>query len=256
MPQVQSKVLLTSVFLLAATPAFAGDACRSAKDLVRLGQSFYGDNPELTNVITPNIKLAFKGINGAQTPTAILYRYEGKEDILPVVDGELTGLEKTANWSKNGEMCRMNGDEIAPKTQGNSVEANLNFSFPYKRTDGVFTVTEIKEGAKDGSKVMNGVAPSGLGFVVPGLKAISLEPAEGSDSKPMYTFFRNGETVSVKHSTLGTATFIRLKDIKSTKADVLKVEGAYQLSATFKFNPDDIAEAEAKRIAEETSSQK
>ena len=230
-----------------ATPAFAGEPCSSAKNLVKVGQNFYGDNPDLTNIITPEFKLALKGLNGSETPSAIMYRHEGTDIILPVVDGELTGIEKIATQSKDGEMCRMIGDEIGPTTEEDTVEANMNFSFTYKRTDGIFSMDEIKEGAKDGSKIMSGLAPGGLGFVVPGLKALALGSVEGSEIKPTFSFSRKGEPVSVKTFTSGTTTLIRLKDIKSAKADMLKIDGDYLLQATFKFDPEKLAEAEAKR---------
>ncbi len=250
MQSVRNKLLLVAAITLSATPAFAGEACRSAKDLVNVAQSFYGDAPELRNVITPNIDLALKGINGAADPTAMLYRHEGEEYVLPVIDGKLTGLEKAAAWSKDGEMCRMVGDELAPTTEGDSVEASMNFTFTYNRKDGLFSVEELKEGAKDGSKVMKGLAPGGLGFVVPGLKALSLRAPEGVDIKPAYEFTRKGEAVSVKASPIGNTTLFRLKDIKSAKADMMMITGEYRLDATFKFDPEQIAEAEAKRLAE------
>lgn len=247
---MRNKILLVTVLSLASSPVFAGEPCRKSKDLINLAQAFYGDTPELRNVITPNINMALKGINGAPDPSAMLYRHEGKSHILPVIDGKLTGLEQAAKWSKDGEMCRMVEGDIAPATEGDTVEVSMNFSFKFNRTDGVFAVDELKEGAKDGSKIMNGLAPGGLGFAVPGLKSISLHPAKDSATKPVYEFRRKGEVVKVKASPIGNTTLFRLKDIKSSKADMFTITGPYQLFATFKFDPEDIAKAEAKRIAE------
>lgn len=252
---MRNKLLLTAAFLMAGTPAFAGESCRSAKDLVKVAQNFYGDEAELRNVITPQIDMTLKGINGAPDPTALLYRFEGEEHTLPIVDGKLTGLEKAAAWSKDGEMCRLVDSELAPTTVGDSAQASMSFTFKFNRTDGEFTIDELKEGAKDGSKVMKGLAPGGLGFAVPGLKALSLQAPEGVDTKPEYEFTRKGETVSVKASTIGKTTLFRLKDIKSSKADRLKITGDYLLNATFKFDPEDIAVAEAKRLAEQGTSE-
>ena len=252
---MRNRTILSAVICLIATPAFAGEACRSAKDLVKVAQNFYGDNPELTNIITPEFDLAFKGINGAPTPTAIAYRHEGTEEILPIADGKLVGFEKAASWSKEGEMCRMVDGELAAATEGDSVEASMSFGFPYKRTDGVFSIEEIREGAKDGSKIMSGLAPGGLGFVVPSLKALSLDSVEGVEAKPKFTFTRKGEVVTVKSSPIGKTTLFRMKDIKSSKADTLTIEGPYRLNATFKFDPADIAKSEAKRLAEAAQSE-
>lgn len=230
-----------------AVPAFAGEPCRSAKDLVNVAQNFYGDNPELTNVITPKFTLGLKGINGAADPTAMRYRYEDQEVMLPVLDGYLTEIETLASLSKKGEICRMVNGELAATTEGDSTEASMSFSFPFKRQDGNFTIDEIKEGAKDGSKIMNGLAPGGLGFAVPGLKGISIASPEGAKTRPEFFFSRNGEPVSVDTSPISQSVLVSLKDIKKSKADMLTITGPYRLHAIFKFNPDDVAKSEAAR---------
>jgi len=245
---MKNKILLAGILSLAASPALAGEPCRPAKDLAKLGKAIYASQPELTDIITPKMSLHFKGVNGAETPTAILYRHEGVEDVLPIVDGELTKLETIANWSKEGEMCRMSGTELAPKTEENTVEAELSLKFLYKRSNGDFTIEEIREGAKDGSKIMKALAPGGLGFVVPGLKSLALKPAEGSEVQPNISFYKKGEAVAVDHTPFEDAMLFRLKDVKSAKADALKIEGAYTLEATFKFDPKELAEVEAKRL--------
>jgi len=246
---MRNKALWAAVLCLVASPAFAGEPCRSAKDFVKVAQSFYGDNPELTNIITPEFTLEFRGINGAADPTAILYRYEGVEETLPIIGGKLEGFEKAANWSRDGEMCRMENGELAPTTDGDSVQASMNFSFPYKRTDGVFSVEEIIEGAKDGSKVMNGLAPGGLGFAVPGLKAFDVRPKSEGDPVPSLQFTRKGMPVDVNVSSFGDQRLFRLKDIKKSRADALIITGPYRALAAFKFDPEDIAKPEAKRLA-------
>ena len=196
------------------------------------------------------MSLHFKGINGAEAPTAILYRHEGVEDILPIIDGELTKLETIANWSKEGEICRMMGTQVSQETEEVRDEASLSLKFLYNRSKGQFTIEEIREGAKDGSKIMKGLAPGGLGFVVPGLKSLALTSAEGSEVQPNFLFYKKGEAVAVDSTRYKDAMLFRLKDIKSAKADELKIEGAYTLEATFKFDPKKLAEAEAKRLAE------
>ena len=252
---MRNKLLLATVFSLMTTPAYAGEACRTAKDLVNLAQNFYGAAPDLKDVITPKVMMRLKGINGAGDPTALLYRHEGEEHTLPIIEGNITGLEQAASWSKDGEMCRVVNGELAPMTEGASTELTVGFLFPYNRTDGLFPIEELKEGAKDGSKIMKGLAPGGLGFVVPKLKAISLSPPAELDQKPDYEFTRKGQPVTVNASPIGNKTLIRLKDIKAAKADMMTINGAYSMAATFKFDPEEIAKAEAKRLSEETNSE-
>lgn len=245
---MRTKLIIISAMCAGATPAFAGEPCRSAKDLVNVAKNFYGNNPELTDIITPKFTLGLKGINGAADPTAMRYQHEGQEVMLPVIDGKLTGLEELADLSKKGKICRMVDGELAATTEGDSTEASMSFSFPFKRQDGVFTIDEIKEGAKDGSRIMNGLAPGGLGFAVPGLKGISIASPEGEQTRPDFSFTRNGEAVSVDTSPVAQSVLVRLKDIKKSKADTLTITSPYRLHAIFKFDPDDVAKEEAARL--------
>jgi len=227
------------------------NGCTSAKDFVNLIQSFYGANPELKNVITPTVRMELRGLNGNPTPSHILYRHEGEEYKLPVVDGDVQDLETGVGWSKDGEFCRLIDGEIPPASDEDTTQASVNFSFPYLRKDGVFSIDEIKEGAKDGSKVMKGLAPSGLGFAVPGLKALALVPAEGVEDIPTMSFSRDGEPVDVKIYTVGSTQLVRLKDIKSSKADKLNISGKYILNARFKFDAEEVEAEQARRLAED-----
>ena len=246
---MKNSIILAATMGMVAAPAFAGEPCRSAKDLVKVAKSFYGDNSELTNIITPVLNLSIRGTNGSPDPSAILYRFEGEEETLPIIEGRIAGFEKAATWSKEGEMCRLIDGELAPVTKGDSAEVSLGFAFPYKRTDGVFSIDEINEGAKDGSKVMKSLAPGGLGFAVPGLKAVTISPVGESVTTPTFAFSRNGQPVSVKSSPLGRAAYIRLKHIKSAKADTLTIDGPYVLTATFKFDPSYAAKSKAQPAA-------
>ena len=115
-----NKILWAGILSLLSCPALAAEPCSSAKDLANLGQTFYGDKPELRDVITPVVKIRLKSLNDDPAPTAILYRHVGNEQILPVIDGELTEIERTASWSKHGEMCRMTGDELSQVTEDDS----------------------------------------------------------------------------------------------------------------------------------------
>ncbi|GGX72249.1 hypothetical protein GCM10011309_23180 [Litorimonas cladophorae] len=252
---MKNKVILAGIIAGVSSPAFAGEPCRSAKDFVRLAQGFYGPSPELTNIITPELSMVFRGINGHPVPSHILFRHEGTERRFAIVDGTLVGIEEVAKFSKDSEMCRLIAGEMAPDVDGDTTAANLVFTFSYKRRDGNFTIDEILEGAKDGSKVLNGLAPSGLGFAVPGLKAIVVTPAEGKTDLPSVNFSRKGKAVSIPISKSGTAQFLRLKDIRAAKADTLQIEGDYKMVATFKFDPDDMAKEEAARLAKVTESE-
>ena len=252
---MKNKIMLAGIIAGVSSPAFAGEPCRSAKDFVRMAQGFYGPSPELTNIITPELSMIFRGINGHPVPSHILFRHEGMERRLAIVDGTLVGIEEAAKFPKDSEMCRLIAGEMAPDVDGDTTTANIDFTFSYKRRDGNFTIDEILEGAKDGSKVLNGLAPSGLGFAVPGLKAIAVTPAEEKTNLPNVTFSRKGKVVSVPISKSGSAQFVRLKDIRSAKADTLRIESDYEMVATFKFDPDDMAKEEAARLAKMAESE-
>jgi len=244
-------VLICFTLTAFASPAIAGEACQSAKDIVKMAENFYAADADRVDIITPTVSLRLSGINGAPDPTGIHYFHYEDYVHLPVDDNQVVqNLDKAASWSKDGKMCRMEDGEIGAETEEDQVEANIGFTFPYKRQDGNFTMDEILEGAKDGSKVMKGVAPSGLGFVVPGLKAITIYKSEDAETPPILTFSKDGKPIDIAITRYETTQMVLIKHLKSAKVDALKIDGAYRMNASFKFDPEEIAAAEARRIAE------
>lgn len=85
---------------------------------------------------------------------------------------------------------------------------------------------------------------------VPGFKAVYLETAEEGGPPPVLSFTCHGEPVSVRVTIFNGIQYILTKDIKSSRADEMTIAGDYIMEAGFKFDPDDLAEAEFKRLAE------
>ena len=251
---MKTKLLLSSILMLGmTTSAHAGESCTDAKDLVRVAKAFYAADEDRVDIIDPAVSMKFESVNGHPIPDQMLYRFEGEDIYLDInEDGLLEGMEELASVSKDGELCRVMDGKVPQATEEDTTSVNVAFVFPYRRTEGQFAVSELIEGAKDGSKIMKGVAPGGLGFAVPGLKAIVLKPSEAGAPIPAFSFTREGEAVEVPGTVYDGSLFIRLKDIKSAKADKLSIEGDYKLSAMFKFDPEDLAESEAKRLAQAT----
>ena len=237
--------------LLGLSPAatWAKESCSPAKKLVEATRAFYVEKPELIDIIAPELQVGLSGINGHPNPTHMLYRWQDEELRLPITNGRVENIEAVAARSPEGELCSVYADGPLPETDEPTVSLSVSFTFPFRRKDGVFSVKELKEGAKDGSKIMKSLAPGGLGFVVPGLKSIVIGPAKGSDTPLRFEFLRNAESLSVPSTVLAGRHYIRLKDIKSANADQLSIAGPYTLTAMFKFDPEELAEAEAKRLA-------
>jgi len=223
--------------------------CTSAKQLVGAASAFHGEKPELTNLIDPQLKIEMKGINGHPDPTHLLYKFEGYEHAMPIKEGQLQGLEAAKGWSKNGELCSIYEDGPLGDTEEDAVSLAVSFSFPFRREDGVFSVKEIKEGVKDGTKIIKGLAPRGLGFAAPNLQTFVVSP-DGEDSDmPEIIFTRDGKPTTVKMSQFNQTQYVRMKDIKSARVDGVKILGPHKAHAFFKIDPAKIAENEAKRLA-------
>jgi len=252
MQPVKSKTIIAVLCLAASvTSAHAEDACTSAKDMIRMVKAFYGADAEHIDVINPTVQMKFSGVNGHETPDQILYRFEDQQIYLDIdSEGFLQGFDTLKSGSKSGELCRIKDGEVTQKGDGDSTSVNMMFEFPFRRADGNFDVSELREGAKDGSKIMKGVAPGGLGFVVPGLKTIVLRPVDKDGPMPDFEFLKDGKVVRVDGTVFNTGRFFRLKDIKSSKADTFTIKGDYRLEATFKIDPEDLAAAETKRLEE------
>lgn len=249
---MRNRMTLAILFSFATvSAAHAEEACRSAKEMVRMSKAFYAADPKRTNIINPQASLKFSVENDARMPTQLLLR-EGSEELYLDIDanGILQDIDKIVSLSKDADVCRVRNGVIEQLVEGESASVTVGFMFPYRRTDGQFSIEELNEGAKDGSKVMNGVAPSGLGFAVPSLKTLIISRGKDSSISPTAKFTRSGKPVSVPITVYDTLQYIRLKDIKSSKADAMFIEGEYVLSATFKMDLEKIGEAEAKRLAQ------
>ena len=249
---MKSKILVTTLCLAASvTPANAEEACSPAKDMVRMIKAFYAADPEHIDIIDPSASIKFNTREGQTLPDQVVFRHEDEKIFLKIdKEGQVQDLELLKSAHKSGEICRVVNGEIPEISEDEKISVNVGFSFPYRQKDGVYTISDLREGAKDGSKIMKGVAPGGLGFVVPGLKTISLTPTDKDGDVPDFEFLRDGQIVPIPVSIYDKTHYFRLKDIKSSKVDMLKISGPHQLGATFKINPEELAEAEAKRLQE------
>ena len=246
----QIKVIMGVILCGASSSgAFAKEKCSPAKKLVDVAQSFYGDQPDLTNVIHPKLSVGMKGLNGHPDPAHMLYRFKSIENRLPIIDGKVVGLEAAVEWSKEGELCSSYKDGPLPETEEPTVSLSVGFEFPFRREDGIFSVKEITEGAKDGSKIIKSLAPSGLGFAAPSLKTFAVVPNSDEDDLPELIFKRGEDLNSVDIIRSDRTQYVRLKDIKSAKSDNLEIRGPYRAFAFFKIDPKEVAAQEAKRLA-------
>ena len=226
------------------------DNCSPAKQLVKAAQAFYDDQPQLTNIIDPVLTVGLRGVNGYPDPISLTYKFEGFEYELSIDEGQLKGLDAATSWSTEGVLCSNYADGPLEYSDKNALNLSVSFGFPFRRDDGQFSIKDLNEGAKDGSKIIKSLAPKGLGFAAPSLKSIVVIPADETNDMPVLVFSKDGKPKTVPTSQYGKTQYVRLKDIKSSKVDVLNIQGPYSLAAFFKIDPDEIAQRETARLAE------
>lgn len=233
-----------------APGAFAAHDCTEAKPLLNVIKTFYEVDPKYSNIIQPRFRLTLTPIGDNPQPDGVRYVHEGEKIDLPVAeDGEVLELEKALTFHKNGKLCKLVNGDFVEEQEEPSGEASMSFTFPFKNTSGVHSVDDLLEGAKDGSKVMNRLAPGGLGFVVPGLKAIVIRPDNSDDAAPVVSFWRDNQKIDGPPlSRLGKSQFFRTKDLKRSKADEVRIDGTYKMDANFDYKEEDLAKAEAARL--------
>jgi len=242
--------------LYAISLAAFGCLTAAAKQLVGAASAFHGEQPDLTDMIDPQLTVGLKGINGHPDPTHLLYRFEGFEYAMPIKDGVVQDLGAAKGWSKKGEICGMYEGGPLGKTEKDALSLSVSFGFPFRREDGVFSVKEIKEGVKDGTKIISGLAPRGLGFAAPNLQTFVVTPKEETGGVPNVTFTRKGKPVEVAIARFDKVQYIRMKDIKSAKVDNLTIIGPYSAAAFFKIDPKQMAARDAARLAAEETKAK
>ncbi len=246
--KMKSKIIAGCVMSLCLpVTAFAKDDCTKAKDIINVVKSFHAPKAELVDKINVDLNLSLKAIGDYPEPTGLLYRYEDEKVILNLdKDGRVLGLEKAVAFNKDGELCKLVNGQVSIDDGEDSTQANMSFKFLYPDGGGSHAMADIYEGAKDGSKIMKGLAPGGLGFVVPSLKTLMVKPKDEDGAQPRIRFVKNGVDVKTPMpAKLGKAHFYKLKDIKATKADTVLIEGEYILEANFKISDKDIAKAQA-----------
>lgn len=239
---MRNSILICAVAACVASPAFAKDDCTDAKDFVRVINAFSSADAERTNIIKPKFSLKLKGIGDNPDPDGMLYRKGDETKIFTVdSDGALMGLED-ATLDKDGELCKLVAGEVAKDTGDDTVSANMSFSFLYHQSAGDIPMVDIKEGLKDGSKIMKSIAPGGLGFVVPSLKTLVVLSEGESGIVPSLILKRDGQIIETPEPLVQpTAHFYPIKVLEKTKADSLSLDGPGKLMATFKVDEDDFA---------------
>ncbi len=245
------SALLLSLYSTSAL-AVENPDCTEAKDLVNVVKDFYQADAEQTNIIKPTLALSLKGAEGHPDPDGMRYIYGDEVVDLTLSDeGQVMDIEKAVTFNSDGKLCKLVNGELVEEVEEDTAQASMSFTFPFSSLDGEHSYDELSEGAKDGSKVMKSLAPGGMGFVVPSLKALIIRPEDKEGAQPILTFMREGEVIDGPDiSNVGKTQLFKIKEMKKSKADMLRIDGAYTLEATFNFKPEDIAAAEAKRLAE------
>lgn len=255
-PMTPLKFAIPLIGLLAIpVAAFAEPDCTEAKDLIGLVKTFHQADADQTNIITPTFKMEIKGQGGHPDPDGIRYMFEDEAvDFAVTKEGEVLGLEQAANFNKDGKLCKLINGALVEDIDEDTAMASMGFTFPFKTLTGEHSYDELREGAKDGSKVMKGLAPGGLGFVVPGLKSIAVRPAEKDGETPVLTFLKKGEPVDAPDiASIGSVQMFKLNDMRKKRADSLRIEGVYVMEAGFNYDAEDIAKSKAQMAEAEAA---
>ena len=242
-------------FVALPLSALAEPACTDAKDLVGLVQSFYGADPSLTDVIDPQVMMRMSALEGFPEPDGIRYVYkEVSRDLLLDEGGIVQGLETALDFNKDGKLCKLVNGDFVEDTDEDTASVNMNFTFRFRDSSGEHSYENLQEGLKDGSKIMSSLAPGGLGFVVPKLKAFAVTSVGNDSAKPIISFFSKGELVSdIEISEIGKMQMFKRKALKKAKVDQVNIEGAYKLMGQFNYDEDDIERMKAQSAEADTS---
>ncbi len=243
---------ITAALMAAPLSASAEPDCSEAKDLLKLVDAFYDADPKHTNIIKPELTLALTALEGFERPDGIRYIYEGEStDLIIDEEGFIQNLESMLAFNDDGKLCKLVDGALVEETEEDSVALNMSFSFNFRDNDGTHDFETLREGLKDGSKIVKALAPGGLGFVVPSLKAIMVFPAAEEGEAPAVSFMSKGQSVKGPDiAVIGNVQMFRLKDLKKQKIEEIQISGDYRLEGQFDYDEKDIAEARAELASE------
>lgn len=243
---------ITTALMAVPLSAAAEPDCSEAKDLLKLINAFYEADPKHTNIIKPELTLALTALEGFEAPDGIRYIYEGETIDLKIdEEGFIQDLDSMSAFHDDGKLCKLVDGALVEETEQDSVALNMSFSFNFRENNGTHDFETLREGLKDGSKIVKALAPGGLGFVVPSLKAIMVFPAVEEGEMPIVKFLSGGQSVKGPDiAVIGNVQMFRLKELKKKKIDEIQISGAYRLEGQFDYDEKDIAEAQAELAAE------
>ena len=185
-------------------------------------------------------------------PSGLEYRNEDQSVVFETDEnGFLMNIERMVEVPSQGELCLLVDGALIPKQKDKVASMSLQFNFPFlPREAGDYPVSILREGMQDGGRIMKSVAPRGLGFMVPTLKTLIIRPMEKGGALPKVVLLKQDKPLS-KHQpvVIGRSIYITTSTLKKSKADLLKIDGPYEMSASFKVDLNELAKLEKERAA-------
>ncbi len=205
--------------------------CISAHDIVKILGKFDSMKPEQRDTVDAFLLSKFVVKSGA-LPDRIFTRAAGEDiNFTLTADGRVPDLSDITKRPKDAELCVEDQARAGLSRDEDGLEFHLEFDVRYKNVSGIHTLTELRDGAKDGKSFYKKIVPGPIKLLVPSMTHVSVSFDKETASSGKISANKDGEILNgLIIEPFGESLLVSLKQLESLGADSLAVSGsAYKL---------------------------
>lgn len=230
--------LMAASFLAtsAVAPAYANEKteirdvveCFPAKNIIKFFSKFDDLKPEKRDTVDAVMAARFDVNDGGALPDRVFFRHDEKDTPFTVMpDGAVPDFASITSMHKDGELCAEDNARAGKARVDDAVEFDVDLDIKFKTANGVHTLAELEDGAKDGKSFYKKMVPGPMKLLVPKMTHVSVTYNDDDDDaianiramKDGVAF--DGLTVEP----FGDTYVISLDALEDLGADSLSIEG-------------------------------
>jgi len=229
--------------LLTSVPAFAEDkvvvpelreriTCFPAKGITEFVSKFKNLEADKRDTVDMLFAAKFKVNDDGALPERLFLRDKGAEDNFTLnAQGDVPDFQKIGLASESAELCSEDPSREGTPRGGDELSFSIENNVYFLNNSGYHSLTDIKDGLKDGKTHYKKMVPGAMRMLVPKLKYVMIEYND-ENTVPQYSAMTGQTPIEgLEHVTFCNNAMIKLKDLEALGADGFKVMGgAYNLT--------------------------
>ncbi len=223
---------------LAATPVSAGEStiegladktagieCMPAKDFVKILKKLDDLDENKKDTVTMTPVMSFKIHDGGVYPQRVFFRHNTLETPFDLnAEGIVTDFTKIKDMSKKGDMCMQDKTRINQAEDVDGLDLNITMDLLYKNKTGLYSLSELQDGLKDGRSHIKKIVPAPIRILIPKFTHLAVSADEGVRVK--IEAVKDGANISgLIINQLDGVEIIDFSQLAALGAEYLKISG-------------------------------